>query len=721
MLRHAASFSNVGDVQPWRKMLPLNNKRPRTPLQLSFDDIDARDYSDRSEQNSVLLVPEPTHTKRHSRPKFLTRASQYFGATKESKQDRLGHAFGKEQPKDLESTNIDSIVDTVFARVASNLGQPLSPQNNEPILRILEAYRELKVEKMEAKVALEETLIHLNTTLDALEGERKRWREDEASYKLEIRRLEILIANGKTGLSEVTLARQQSLLKRGSNVFPQLNVDMDKENSFAFRGKPQHGSEPFGVIKEGVRAPSPSQPMSILSQSLQQASCLPDTIPYGTRPRRDSQTFLKLSPLRSEKSDPTVWTARVGGHSSSVSKSTDEFSDFSSSGGDLLPDEIDQQELTAQAIEHVAKLIAEAKGSAVDDIVEILVASINGLNELEMCESSTAGFQQLTSVQPGKRVSLDRSSHHSQDTSLSSANLAKRRKVDLIHVHTTSGSNSTSTTSSRPFSFFAGDDSTTRLIPPVSAPLPLPPTPLSSSSSEGAVHSVSQPFLRDRSPSMIPSPVLEHPLLARPRRADREDSASSLVTSFERSPCGSILGRSFSGASNATAVRKNSLRMDSSGSRRSVRKILEVPRTDSPSTDSDIGDGPGFLADARLDSGVESTSDNIGMSSSPTTDLDFSGMQIGSASRRKTGSTVGRDKPPKSTVGSSKQNSAKSLKKEKREAAKNKITGKKGSKLAGRISPTTILIQSSERNTSASSGTEASRSSSGKSEKGCRK
>jgi hypothetical protein len=237
----------MGEVQPWRRMLPHNTRssRSRTPIPLGFDDLDARDCGDRSERNSFLLAPEPVQSKKHSRPKFLTRASQYFGSTKERLHDRLSPAVEKRPPKDLEYANIDVIIDNVFTRIASNLGQSLAPQNNEPVLRILEAYRGLEAEKGELKAKLAQAVSHCNTTLDTLEGERKRWKEDETNYRHEIKRLEVLIANGKMGLSEVALARQHSLIRRekqrSSTV---VTVDEDKENTYSYIVKGRQNSEP---------------------------------------------------------------------------------------------------------------------------------------------------------------------------------------------------------------------------------------------------------------------------------------------------------------------------------------------------------------------------------------------------------------------------------------------------------------------------------------------
>jgi hypothetical protein len=318
--------------------------------------------------------------------------------------------------------------------------------------------------------------------------------------------------------------------------------------------------------------------MSVLSQSLQQeASYLADSIPYGTRPRTHALAVLTNVQLPPEWTKPDRRGSWTRSHTSSQSRTSDELSDFSSRDGDLLVDEVDQQILTAQAIEHVAKLIAKAKGNSVDNIIEILIASIDGREEASMLDFATTKFPQLTPTHSGWHTPTYCSSVQNQDMEFWDT-LAKRRKVDMPRIHTTQDSTSTASTrpslSTRPFSFYLGDDSHSHGQSHDANNAPLN-TLLSGSASDIIARSLSQrSLLRDRSPSMIPSPVLEHPL-ARPRCAGREDSASSLVTIFHRSPVGSMpsLGRRVSGASNVTAVRKNSGTATGSSLSENERKV----------------------------------------------------------------------------------------------------------------------------------------------------
>jgi hypothetical protein len=237
------------DPQPWRRRMlpPLTSlSRPRTPpLQtLSFDDLQSlnrqpkTDYhSDRSEPY-LFMGSEPIHfSKRHSRPKFLARASQYFGTSNSlgkqpSRHEKFNAIFDSDLPKDLDHAHISQIIDAVFSRIVTNLGKPISAQNSEPILRVFEAYRDLKAEAVGLQKKLDKAVSHCNTTLNTLEGERRRWKEDEANHKAEIRRLELIIAHGKLGLSAVTLARQQSRIQRGlSKQVPEISPQQEDEAS----------------------------------------------------------------------------------------------------------------------------------------------------------------------------------------------------------------------------------------------------------------------------------------------------------------------------------------------------------------------------------------------------------------------------------------------------------------------------------------------------------
>lgn len=231
--RDVATIMN--NTYQWR-LLPAGMNRPRTPhIVVDINDDGKEDRkderfdgrSDRSDRVSMLttvssttsmseLLLQAPESKRHSRPKLFTRASQYFG---KSPSLRFSNSFEFSEIKAerglIHDANVDSIVSSITTTINNQINKPLSVQTHGPILRVFEAFRVLSDEKNDLEVRLAESVSHNNTTLDTLEGERRRWKDDEINYKAEIKRLEVIIANGKTGLAEVALARQTSLIRRG--------------------------------------------------------------------------------------------------------------------------------------------------------------------------------------------------------------------------------------------------------------------------------------------------------------------------------------------------------------------------------------------------------------------------------------------------------------------------------------------------------------------------
>jgi hypothetical protein len=216
----------MNNTHQWR-LLP----RPRTPQIIVDTNNDERnqdrrdDRSEKSDRASMLttvssvssmpdLLQAPEH-KRHSRPKLFTRASQYFAKIPNTRFSNIFEFSDVRAECSLrQDARIDSIVSSITTAIHNEFSQPLSVQTHGPLLRVFEAFRVLSDEKDELETKLANAMSHNNTTLDTLEGERRRWKEDEANYKAEIKRLEVIIASEKTGLAEVSLARQTSLVHR---------------------------------------------------------------------------------------------------------------------------------------------------------------------------------------------------------------------------------------------------------------------------------------------------------------------------------------------------------------------------------------------------------------------------------------------------------------------------------------------------------------------------
>ena len=102
----------------------------------------------------------------------------------------------------------------LMSRLLANPGKGLSVQDTSLVLRVIESYRELgdKVTSMEEEFLNEKEKTRIATEeLQRLEAIRA---SDEKGFRAEIKRLEMVIAEGKRGMSDLLKARQGSLIRR---------------------------------------------------------------------------------------------------------------------------------------------------------------------------------------------------------------------------------------------------------------------------------------------------------------------------------------------------------------------------------------------------------------------------------------------------------------------------------------------------------------------------
>lgn len=190
----------MNDIQQWRRM--IQPSRARTPA-VEHDD---------AEGISLPITP-----KRGLKPKF----SSYFTHNGNRLKTEPSSASPADDPflphlptwpahQESPQLGADQLLDTVICRLLSDPYRSLDSRFNGAILYIFEAYQNLREEKerLECRVASEvfgrKSLVH------RLQEAQKLWSEERQDYKDEIKRLELLIARGRGGLAEVTLARQGS-------------------------------------------------------------------------------------------------------------------------------------------------------------------------------------------------------------------------------------------------------------------------------------------------------------------------------------------------------------------------------------------------------------------------------------------------------------------------------------------------------------------------------
>jgi hypothetical protein len=189
----------------WRRI--YHGSRPETPvasptIAVGFDDTEDNYSEISSEAASTWGKSTP------KAPKLTHYLSTYRALTAPETQE-----FSFSEPWCLFAPPREPLIDPleVMQKIRSHIGHQswvsLPAEYNNGILRIFEEFRKVSEEK-------ERTLMKMKETLDAWESDQEKWDKAEDLYKKEIRRLELLIAQGKSGMSGLITARQGSILRR---------------------------------------------------------------------------------------------------------------------------------------------------------------------------------------------------------------------------------------------------------------------------------------------------------------------------------------------------------------------------------------------------------------------------------------------------------------------------------------------------------------------------
>ena len=138
----------------------------------------------------------------------------------------------------------EQLIDTILCRLMSHPYDALDTRFNGALLQIFEAYRHLsdQRERLERRLAGEtDTRLAERSATQRVEHG---WEEEKQSYKAEVKRLELIIAQSKRGVADVALARQDSLIRRKKQVTTPDDGDDGKETVFEFLEKTKRFEDP---------------------------------------------------------------------------------------------------------------------------------------------------------------------------------------------------------------------------------------------------------------------------------------------------------------------------------------------------------------------------------------------------------------------------------------------------------------------------------------------
>ena len=209
------------DIQQWRRM--IQPVRSRTPAE---------------ELDGIL---SPTTPRRGLKPKL----SSYFNQqpTTTTKVDAVfsDDLFNPTWPSAstfgaYPSPHANNLIDSVMCRL---LGQPydsLDSSLNATLLQIFEHFRNLDDEHQKTLVDLEKEVERRCHLESAMQQSAQQWNREKQDYKAEVKRLELILANGSDGLVKVTSARQDSVLRNRGNRDDMFGISEDRtmETIFEF-------------------------------------------------------------------------------------------------------------------------------------------------------------------------------------------------------------------------------------------------------------------------------------------------------------------------------------------------------------------------------------------------------------------------------------------------------------------------------------------------------
>ncbi|KAF2470404.1 uncharacterized protein BDR25DRAFT_262280 [Lindgomyces ingoldianus] len=547
------------DKLGWRKT--IHGSRPNTPVGITGPTTAGDDGEDsRSEHGSESSTPRRRST---PKPKLKHYLSSYLTLTAPPTSPEFSEPWHEDSPFDF-IPPVDPIIvlQSVHSYLCGFPSQPLPVQHNNGLLRVFEDYKKAREQKERLDQLLQETF-------EDYRSAEERWLKVEDCYQAEIRRLELIIARGTTGMAGLIKARQESVVKRKRTQRRAQSMDR-LETAFEFLTQDQLDQEIILRSQKVLlhRPSSRSGQMAALSRQFSNMGSY-DGLSYGTPPSQER----KITLSRKVKSELDL-TKMANVISTSDSTSRSVCSEFSATG-DPLPDEAEPSLDTRiesdafVALRDLAILVARRRGINPDRFLSKLLKLFSTVDDGDVESGPGSPKEEAT------QLTLARM----QDTSIRTPNRSLRHFRSQPQL-------SSDRSRRRHFSFEPGDDELALLEerletvemeqdkshnrPPL---CPDRRSPLSDVQSQGSSSRPTSLYAEVQKPSKIPSPINGAGLgsvrressvsslqtvFGRPNRDDdrRRDSRSSVLTAFHQHDNGSQRPQSTSRSSSINNLRQ---------------------------------------------------------------------------------------------------------------------------------------------------------------------
>jgi len=181
----------------WRKTIAVS--RPSTPMTTAPPTPTPDDAEDTRSEKSGASTP-----RRDSKPK-ASRYTSIFATHKEEPIDSIfSEPWSVDNPPRQATTwsYVDPIVtmESIHSHMCTNYMVPVPLQYNSGLFQVFEDYRKLRAHKQHLEA-------RERSALDSSRKVTAQWHQSEILYEAEIRRLELLIARGTTGMDGYVISR----------------------------------------------------------------------------------------------------------------------------------------------------------------------------------------------------------------------------------------------------------------------------------------------------------------------------------------------------------------------------------------------------------------------------------------------------------------------------------------------------------------------------------
>ena len=198
----------MDDIQNW--MRSIHPSRPTTPF--TDSSANAAGSSNLNQNRTSTSATKP-------RRPTVERLSSFFPHLRTSKDFKMSASDQEHEPfynaKDnVYNPDVDMMANTLLTVSMSNLGKPLGAEYGSFLLHVLEAYRYQKRDLAKAAADLDDVKNMMEQLKLEHERDAELWAKEKATYKAEIKRREVLMVQGKTGMEGVMLARAESVLHK---------------------------------------------------------------------------------------------------------------------------------------------------------------------------------------------------------------------------------------------------------------------------------------------------------------------------------------------------------------------------------------------------------------------------------------------------------------------------------------------------------------------------